>query len=501
MLATGCWSVPHFNGLPYLDKPVMLFWMIAASFHTLGVNELGARLPSALAAVATVLLTFDIGRLLLGWQRGLLSAIVVATSPIVMIYARLVIFDLPLTACAAAALWALLRARLGGRQWVWLPVVGLAIGLAVLTKGPVGAAIPLLVWFAGRTRIPGKRCSAGAALLAAAVVMVMVGPWVIAVLRQQPDFLRYAIVDETFLRLTSAQQFHRDAPPYFYLQTLAWAVGIWGILLLLFGPALFRLWRTREGDSAVVAFATRGTVALVVFFTLSASKRPHYILPAVIPLGLLVAIAVDAARSRVVPMVRALACVVAVVGVAALAAEHAGFRAAGHYALVSRQVMSAVGLAALGWAVLVLAFARTPVRAIAAAALLFPTLGMATIGPLRGYAEVRSSKALAQEVADRSVLSFESFRTSLPFYLGRPVPLMSRSARALTSNYLLSRRVGDLGPMVLPPDMLNTILGAEHPPLIVTNHAQLRELRRLMSGRSLEILYTDRGGVLLLPVS
>src|SRR5262245_50086246 len=66
MFATGCWSVPHFNGLPYLDKPVMLFWMIAAAFHTLGVNETSARLPSALAGVATVLLTFDIGRLLLG---------------------------------------------------------------------------------------------------------------------------------------------------------------------------------------------------------------------------------------------------------------------------------------------------------------------------------------------------------------------------------------------------------------------------------------------------
>src|SRR5262245_959311 len=66
MLATGCWSVPHFNGLPYLDKPVMLFWMIAAFFRTLGVSESSARLPSALAAIATVVLTFDIGRLLLG---------------------------------------------------------------------------------------------------------------------------------------------------------------------------------------------------------------------------------------------------------------------------------------------------------------------------------------------------------------------------------------------------------------------------------------------------
>src|SRR5262245_46479911 len=332
MLATGCWSVPHFNGLPYLDKPVMLFWMIAAVFHTLGVNESSARLPSALAAVATVLLTFDIGRRLLGRQRGLLAAIVVATSPIVMTYGRLVIFDLPLTAFATATLWGLLRARLGGRQYVWLPVAGVAMGLGVLTKGPVGVAVPLLVWFAGRTRLPGERGSAGAALLATAVVAMMVGPWLITVLRQQPDFLRYAVVDETFLRVTSAQQFHRGAPVYFYLETLGWALGIWGVLLLLLAPGLIGVWRTGGRDGGVVAFATRGTVALVVFFTLSASKRPHYILPAMVPLGLLVAIAVDAARSRALLVIRALAYVVGVVGVAALVAEHIGVHAAGHYA-------------------------------------------------------------------------------------------------------------------------------------------------------------------------
>src|SRR5262249_28504260 len=157
-------------------------------------------------------------------------------------------------------------------------------------------------------------------------------------------------------------------------------------------------------------------------------------------------------------VIRALACAVGVVGVGALAAEYAGVHATGHYALVSRQVMSAVGLAALGWSFLVLAFGRTPVRAAAAAALLTPALGMAVLGPLRGYAEARSSAALAQQVADRSLVSFESFRTSLPFYLGHPVPLMSKSARALTSNYLLSRQVEDLSPIVLSPDMLSTIL-------------------------------------------
>src|SRR5205814_1220812 len=51
MLALGQWSVPHYNGLPYLDKPVLLFWMIAAAFRALGVSELAARLPSVVGAL------------------------------------------------------------------------------------------------------------------------------------------------------------------------------------------------------------------------------------------------------------------------------------------------------------------------------------------------------------------------------------------------------------------------------------------------------------------
>src|SRR5207247_121327 len=84
MLALGQWSVPHYNGLPYLDKPVLLFWMIAAAFRALGVSELAARLPSVVGALATVLLTYDLVRVLAGRRRALLAAAVLATAPMVL---------------------------------------------------------------------------------------------------------------------------------------------------------------------------------------------------------------------------------------------------------------------------------------------------------------------------------------------------------------------------------------------------------------------------------
>jgi 4-amino-4-deoxy-L-arabinose transferase-like glycosyltransferase len=500
MLASGQWSVPHFNGLPYLDKPVLLFWMIAGFFRTLGVNEMAARLPSALAGVATVALTFELGSMLVGWRRGLLAAVVVATTPIVAAYARLVIFDLPLTAFATATLCCLVRARLDGDDRVWLLLAGLAMGLAVLTKGPVGVAVPLVVWFAGRGALPGARRGATGPLLAALVVAAVVVPWLVVVVQQRPDFLRYALVDETFLRLTSTDHFHRDAPVYFYLETLAWGLGLWGVLLLALVPALVRVWRAGGRDGGVVAFAARGTVALLVFFTLSASKRPHYILPAIVPLALLVAIGVDAARARATAVIRASACIVAVIGAGALVALLAGMHAKGDYDVFSRHVMFAVGIVFLGWATVVLTVGRTPSRAVACAALLTPALGFGLIGPFTIYAEARSSRTLAQHVTNERLFSFETFRTSLPFYLGQPVPLVSRSARSFTSNYLLSRPVDDLRPALVPPATLRALVAGEHPPLVITSHSQAQALRKL-SARPFETVYTDRVSVVLRPTS
>src|SRR5579871_4709896 len=266
MVASGRWGVPRFDGQPYLDKPALFFWAVATAFRVGGVGETTARLPSALAAVATVGLTFAIAHLLFGARRGVLAAGIVATSPLVLVFARLVIFDMLLTALVTAALYCLLRARLGGAPARWLPAAGAAMGLATLTKGPVGIAVPLLVWLAGRGALPPPARRARAVDVAAAglVAAAVVVPWLACVLRSEPGFLRYALVDETWLRLTSSARFHRGGPPYYYLETLAWALGPWLVMLLAGAPGLVRRWRAGGADAPAIAFAARGTAAVVV---------------------------------------------------------------------------------------------------------------------------------------------------------------------------------------------------------------------------------------------
>ncbi|HLK10678.1 MAG TPA: glycosyltransferase [Candidatus Binatia bacterium] len=506
MLAVGTWGVPHFDYLPYLDKPVLLFWLMATAFRTLGVSELAARLPSALAALATVALTFALGRALLpGVRRALLAAVVLTTSPLVLAFGRLAIFDMPLTALATAALICLVLARLRGEPWRWWPLAGLAMGFGVLCKGPVGLAVPLLAWVAGRGALPpaprraGVRPALAAALLTAAVIV----PWLAHVEWRHPGFLRYAVVDETLLRFTSAARFERAGPGYYYAPVLAWAGGVWSVLLLAVTPTLVRRARAGGADGAAIRFAARAAAAIVLLFTCSASKRPQYVLPALVPLALLAAIGLDAAPRLAARVLRALAVALAAVGLGAVAVALAGVRLpAVTLPVMTPGVLVAAGAFLLGWGIVTLRAARRPALALACAALLAPGLGAVLLGPLASYARSRSSRQLATQIpAGATVVCAETFRTSLPFYLGRRVLLASRRGHELTSNYVAARheRFRDHGTL-LPTSGLAEVIARDARVVVLTSPWRLAAVEQLTRTR-FERVYGDRRSVLLRPAS
>lgn len=503
MLELGSWSVPHFNGLPYLDKPALLFWTIAAAFRAVGVTELGARLPSALAATASVLLTFLIGRALVGTRRGVVAALAFATAPLVLVFARLAIFDMPLTALVTAALYCLIQGRRTGDAWRWWPAAGVAMGLAILCKGPVGVAIPLLAWAAGRGALPPppRRPSGAAAVVAVALCIAIVVPWLALVHGHEPTFLRYALLEETFERMTSAARFRRGGAPYYYALVLAWAGGGWTILLLACAPALVRRWRAGGPDAGVIAFTVRAALALVLFFSCVASKRPQYILPALVPLSVLAAIGITAAPRAAASALRALAVALVVAGIGGAIAGHLGFAPEhGDLRVVTPRVVFDTGLLLVAWGLLALGVGRRPLAAIACTAVLGPALGMMLLHPLTGYAESRSSRALAQKVPpDTRLVAAVSFRTSLPFYLGRPVTLVSSNGHELTSNYVIAMRARFMGGRWLksPEGFADTIDG-ETPTLILVTRWRKQDIRRL-TRRRLELVDADRRSMLLRP--
>jgi 4-amino-4-deoxy-L-arabinose transferase-like glycosyltransferase len=502
MLELGRWSVPHFNQIPYLDKPTMLFWLIAGSYKVMGVNEFAARLPAAVSAVATVGLTWVLARRLVGGPRAALAAAIVATAPLVLVFARLAIFDMPFTAFVTLALWCLVRARLdGGAGWL-VPLAGLAMAAATLTKGPVGAALPLLSWLAGRGALPPprERTPPRALLLAGLLFVVAVGSWIAVVLRHEPGFLRYALIDETFLRFTSVARFRRGGAVYLYPLTLVWALAPWSVVLVGVVPELVRCWRLPTADGTAVRFATRVAVTMIVFFTLSASKRPQYILPALVPLAIVCAVGIARGPERAAGALRACALGAVVGGsVLAVAAFHGLHLEGAERSAASASVLMAGGLVLVAWGAFTLAIHRTGAwPTIACATLLSPGAGLVLLGALAPWVDVRSARTLAARVPpDAKVVAFQQFRTSLPFYLRRPVPLLSTTAGELTSNYICANRGRFAGgPNLARPAALRTMLANGEPLYVVTRQSKLDQLAEF-SGGALRPVDADARSVLL----
>lgn len=506
MLALGSWAVPHFNDLPFLDKPPLLFWSVAAAFRTLGTTETAARLPSALAGLAVVLLTMAAARMLLDRRAAFWASVVVATSPLVLVYARLTIFDMPFTALVTLALVCLLRRRLGGRADVWIPLAGVAVGLAVLTKGPVGIALPLLAWAAARGALPpapptGRR----PVLLACLLCLAIVAPWLIMVARQEPAFLRYAIVDETLLRFTSTARFHRGEPVYYPLLISGIGLGIWTAVLIGTAPLLFRGAGATERQRIAMRFAARAAAAIILFFSLSASKRAGYVLPAFMPLALLVAVAVTMVAQRAAASVRVAAIVAVGVAIAFAAVEWdpaamASLSQGDSSGALTSSLLIAAGAVFLGWGALVLSVGRRwSMAPVALAAAFAPGLYLGLQGPLAPFAEGRSARTLASAVpADATVVSFRHFRPSLPFYLARPVQLATADGHELTSNYVSSqsdRFLAD-GRLMTPAAARSTIRAAS-PVYVLTGASWARSMPRFRA-TPLAFVMRDRHSALWL---
>jgi len=277
MLASGDFVTPRLNGVPYFEKPPLLYWANAASLALFGTTPFAARLPTRLAGTATaLLLAFAVGRLR-GRREGLLAAIFLAAAPFGFAAARMNLTDGILTfffaATLLAALATLSRAAAGRPTAALAALTGALAAGGFLSKGLIALALPggiLLFWAlaAGRAR--------GLASLvvspAAPVFLILTIPWLVLAEKANPGFLQFFFVHEHFERFATPAA-SRPGPIYYFA----------GLFLAAFLPGLPFFFRGAceafRRDPLSLFFGIWFAVVLV-FFSVSRSKLPPYVFPA-----------------------------------------------------------------------------------------------------------------------------------------------------------------------------------------------------------------------------
>jgi 4-amino-4-deoxy-L-arabinose transferase-like glycosyltransferase len=295
MWSHGNWLVPHLNGVPYSEKPPLLFWLIHVGWAAFGVNDWWPRVLPGLFALSAVVLTRAFCKAL--WPdnaaaRAMLPWLLLGSFAFVL-YTQVVMFDLLLANCTLLALLGFVRAARHARGG-WL-LIAVATALGLLSKGPVmliHVAVPWLLgpWWAGEKRPQHWQLRAGAAVLSGGLVALA---WALLAGRiGGPDYAGEILLRQTAGRVVDS--FAHAQPFWFY-------VAIMPVLLLPWS-ALPTAWRAIR-SSGSRAFHDAGwrlaVLAIIVpFIALSAlsGKQPHYLLPLMAPCAAVLAVALSLHR-------------------------------------------------------------------------------------------------------------------------------------------------------------------------------------------------------------
>lgn len=298
MLETGDWITPTFNYEPRFYKPALVYWLMSGSYYLFGVDEFAARFPSALFGIALILLQY---LFLARWrdpQTGLFGALMLLLNIEMIGLSRMALTDSVLvffTTAAQLGFWAGLYGEGRSRHWLWCFYAGM--GLATLTKGPVGFIVPLLtvslyLSFTGRWK---QFWQNGFPLLGTTLFLLVTLPWYATML---------AIHGSSYVTIAKAQTVGRFMAPMeghgfgllFYVPVLLLGFFPWSGFLPMAMYHCIKTWRASRKESIETAhqpatsnvrpafgelelFAALWVVGAFVFFSLSSTKLQHYVAP------------------------------------------------------------------------------------------------------------------------------------------------------------------------------------------------------------------------------
>ncbi len=315
MLTSGDFVTARLDGIPYLEKAPLIYWLIAGSFKIFGATDWAARIPMVLAAIALAWLTASFGTWAFGRRAGFYAGLCIATCFGLFLFTRILIPDVMLTASIALSMWAFLRAidEDEPRPRWWAFVLAASLGTSLLFKSLVGVVFPIAaaLLYLGVTRqlFHAKVWRALHPWSGLLVALLIAAPWhILAALRNPPyfdftmhsapgeyhGFLWFYFINEQLLRFLN-MRYPRDYDTvprlYFWLFHLLWLFP-WSVYF----PAVLKLNYKpvdRAAKARLLALCWIGFV--LVFFTFSTTQE-YYSMPCYPALALLLGSAMAAGR-------------------------------------------------------------------------------------------------------------------------------------------------------------------------------------------------------------
>jgi 4-amino-4-deoxy-L-arabinose transferase-like glycosyltransferase len=427
------WVTPRLNGQPWFEKPILYYWAAAIAFRIAGVSEFAARLPTALAALITALAMAWAAWRCYGPATAAIVLLLLPTSVGIIGLARAATPDMLFTAMLAAAM--ALGAELVVAQRPDLLHrlgFGVFLGAATLAKGPAAVALAagsVALW--ALLSRQWRRAFRLAHPLSIAAFLLVALPWYLICAARNPNFLYVFLLRHNIERYI-APVFHHVQPWWFFLPIMILAVIPWSALLFTFASDVAAAWRARDWAARPGLYFGCWSLFTVVFFSVSKSKLPDYILPAVPPLLLLLAHAATRLIQRGDEVARGVAMGLGATWVALIAGAEIWLRrhADSPFAAVALLQFSLIAAGVIGAVIAVLGSrGRIAAALLTNAALVAALVGAANWGVLPAldtYLSARASaNAAAPAIGGGAVDAYkihDAWKYGLEYYLGRAMP-------------------------------------------------------------------------------
>ena len=294
MLASGVYSATYLDGEPRYDKPILFYWLQAASIKLFGFNEWAFRLPSVAMASLWAWALYCFAKEFLGTRRGQIAALFMVNSVWVALIARSAIADATLNLFLSLAMfdiWRYFSYKKPSHLWR----VYLWMALGTLTKGPIAVFVPLVtsLSFLILNKQVAQYYKTYFNPIGWAIYLATVAPWLVAVyLEQGAGFFEGFILEHNLKRFSDTRENHGGTLFYYWLALPFILLPFSGFIVSLLRQ-IKNLWQ-----KPLCRFLLLWFVVVFTVFSFSKTQLPHYILNGCVPLFLLFALSKGLTKRR-----------------------------------------------------------------------------------------------------------------------------------------------------------------------------------------------------------